>query len=292
MPILNDNITPMTPETPASFHPLSLGQQALWFLYQMAPESVAYNAFNTALIYSKIDIKSWHLAWENIVNRHPILRTTYTAIKGKIFQVIHQQLKLPLQEIDASHWTENELKEKIFLEAERLFNLEKEPAWRVTLFTRSEREHIFLLTMHQIASDLWSSDQIFNELRLWYAAETEQVSLEQIEDSLPKNTPYTQFVHWQSEMLSSPKGEKLWKYWQKQLSGELPIVNLPTDRPRPPVQSYRGETHIFRLNEELIRGLGEVARATDTTLYKLMLTAFLLESIGALPLLSLFQNGT
>ncbi|MBW4497711.1 MAG: amino acid adenylation domain-containing protein [Oscillatoria princeps RMCB-10] len=264
----------MTPETPASFHPLSLGQQALWFLYQMAPESVAYNAFNAALIHSTIDIKAWHRAWQNIVNRHPILRTTYTAIKGKTFQVIHQQLKLPLQEIDASHWNENELKEKIFLEAERLFNLEKEPAWRVTLFTRSEREHILLLTMHHIASDLWSSDLLFNELRLWYTAETEQVSLQQIEDSLPKNTPYPQFVHWQSEMLSGPKGEKLWEYWQKQLSGELPILNLPTDRPRPPVQSFRGETHIFRLNEELIRGLGEVARATGTTLYKLMLAAY------------------
>jgi hypothetical protein len=115
MPILNDNITPMTPETPASFHPLSLGQQALWFLYQMAPESVAYNAFNTALIYSKIDIKSWHSAWQKMVNRHPIIRTTYTAAEGKIFQVIHKQHLFPLQEIDASHWTEDDLKEKIFL---------------------------------------------------------------------------------------------------------------------------------------------------------------------------------
>jgi hypothetical protein len=84
-----------------------------------------------------------------------------------------------------------------------------------------------------------------------------------IEDSLPKNPPYTKFVNWQSEMLSSPKGEKLWEYWQKQLSGELPILNLPTDRPRSPVQSFRGETHIFRLDEELIQGLPEVARATE-----------------------------
>ncbi|MEG3973727.1 amino acid adenylation domain-containing protein [Microcoleus sp. herbarium8] len=264
----------MKPETPAFFHPLSLGQQALWFLYQMAPESVAYNTFNTALIYSNIDIKAWHRAWQNIVNRHPILRTTYTAAEGKIFQVIHEQLNLPLQEIDASHWTENEFKEIFFLEAERLFNLEKEPAWRVTLFTRSEQEHIFLLTMHHIASDLWSSDLLFNELRLWYAAETEQLSPQQVEDFLPKNLPYTDFVHWQSEMLSSPKAEKHWEYWQKQLAGDLPILNLPTDRPRPPIQSFRGKTHIFRLDEKLINGLEEVTRTTGTTLYKLMLTAF------------------
>ena len=75
----------------------------------------AYNAFNTALIYSKIDIKSWHSAWQKMVNRHPIIRTTYTAAEGKIFQVIHKQHLFPLQEIDASHWTEDDLKEKIFL---------------------------------------------------------------------------------------------------------------------------------------------------------------------------------
>jgi hypothetical protein len=130
------------------------------------------------------------------------------------------------------------------------------------------------MTMHHIGSDLWSGELLFNELRLWYAAETEQVSHQQIEDSFPKNLPYPQFAHWQSEMLSSPKGEKLWEYWQKQLSGELPILNLPTDRPRPLMQSFRRETHIFRLDEQLIQGLKEVARATGTTLYKLMLAAY------------------
>ena len=274
MPVGNDNITLMTPETPASFHPLSLGQQALWFLYQMAPESVAYNTFNTALIYSKLDIKAWRRAWKKIVSRHPILRTTYTTKQGQPFQLIHQKIKLPAQEIDAFQWTEDKLKQNILVETDRVFNLEKEPAWRVTLFTRSEREHIFLLTMHHIANDLWSYDLLFTELQLWYAAETEQLSPQQIEDFLPKNLPYTDFVHWQSEMLSGSKAEKHWDYWQQQLAGDLPILNLPTDRPRPPIQSFRGETHIFRIDEKLIRGLGEVARATGTTLYKLMLTAF------------------
>ncbi|MCT7965690.1 condensation domain-containing protein [Laspinema sp. D1] len=243
----------MKPETPASFHPLSLGQHALWFLYQMASESVAYNTFNTALIYSKLDIKAWRRAWKKIVSRHPILRTTYTINQGQPFQIIHQQIKLPAQEIDASQWAEDELIEKILLETDRIFNLEKEPAWRVTLFTRSKQEHILLVTMHHIATDLWSYDLLFTELQLWYAAGTEQLSPQQVEDSLPKNLPYTDFVNWQSEMLSSPKVEKHWEYWQKQLSGELPILNVPTDRPRPPIQSFRGGTHVFQLDEKLIR---------------------------------------
>jgi len=274
MPILNDNITPMTPETPASFHPLSLGQQALWFLYQMAPESVAYNIFITARILSNLDRKAWQRAWQKIVNRHPILRTTYTTYEGKPFQIIHEQIEVSIQVTDASNWSEDYLKEQILLETDRPFNLEKESVWRLNLFTRSAQEHILLLTMHHIASDSWSFDVIFNELFVWYAAETEQVSHQQIEDSLPKNLPYTDFVHWQSQMLSGSKGEKLWQYWQNQLSGELPVLNLPTDRPRPPVQSYRGETHISQLDEKLIQGLREVASSTGTSLYKLMLAAF------------------
>ena len=264
----------MTPETPASFHPLSLGQQALWFLYQMTPESVAYNIFDTALIRSPIDITAFHRAGQKIVNRHPILRTTYTTSEGKPFQIIHEQLEVFIQITDASSWSEDYLKKQILLEIDRPFTLEKQLPWRLNIFTLSPQKHILLLTMHHIASDSWSFDLLLTELQLWYAAETEQLSLQQIEDSLPKNLPYTDFVRWQSEMLSSLKAEKHGEYWQKQLSGELPILNLPTDRPRPPIQSFRGGTHIFQLDEKLIKRLGEVTRATGTTLYKLMLTAF------------------
>ncbi|MEG4345120.1 amino acid adenylation domain-containing protein [Microcoleus sp. A003_D6] len=274
MPVPNDTIAPMTPETPASFHPLSLGQQALWFLYQMAPESVAYNIFDTAVIRSPIDITALHRAWQKIVTRHPILRTTYTTYEGKPYQIIHEQLEGSIQVTEASNWSEDYLKEQILLETDRPFNLEKEPVWRLNLFTRSAEEHILLLTMHHIAGDIWSFDILFTELQLWHTAETEQISHQQIEDSLPKNLLYTDFVHWQSEMLSGPKAEKHWEYWQQQLAGDLPIVNLPTDRPRPSIQSFRGETHIFALEEQLIKGLGKLAKSTETSLYRVMLAAF------------------
>jgi len=272
--ILNGKFSDTSTGETTCFFPLSYGQQALWFLYQIAPESVAYNIFDTALIRSDIDIPAWQRAWQKIVNRHPILRTTYTTYEGKPFQNIQEQLEVSIQITDASNWSEDYLKKQILLETDRLFNLEKELPWRLNIFTLSPQEHILLLTMHHIASDSWSYDLLFTELQLWYAAETEQVSPQQIEDSLLKNLPYTDFVRWQSEMLSSPKAEKHWEYWQKQLAGDLPILNLPTDRPRPPIQSFRGKTHIFQLDEKLIKGVGEVARATGTTLYKLMLAAF------------------
>lgn len=272
--VLNDTIVSMMPERSASFHPLSLGQQAFWFLYQMAPESVAYNIFDTAVIRSHIDIKALHRAWQKIVNRHPILRTAYTIYEGKPFQIIQENLEIYIQITDASNWNKDYLKKQILLETDRSFNLEKELPWRLNIFTISSQEHILLLTMNHIASDSWSYDLLFTELQFWYAAETEQLSAQQVEDFLPKNLPYIDFVRWQSEMLSSPKAEKHWEYWQKQLSGELPILNLPTDRPRPPIQTFQGEIHISQLDKKLIQGLREVARATGTTLYKLTLAAF------------------
>ncbi|MEG4595030.1 condensation domain-containing protein [Microcoleus sp. F8_C2] len=86
MPVLNDTIAPMTPTTPTSFYPLSLGQQALWFLYQMAPERVAYNSFNTAVIRSPLDITALHRAWQKNVKCHPILRSIYTTYEGKPYR--------------------------------------------------------------------------------------------------------------------------------------------------------------------------------------------------------------
>ena len=260
-----------------TFYPLSHGQQALWFLYEMAPDSVAYNIFTAVKICSNLDIPALHRAWQQIVNRHPILRTTYTNYSGRPVQQIHEQKEIPIEVTDASNWSEDYLNKQILLETDRTFNLEKDSVLRVNLFTRSAQEHFLLLTMHHIASDSWSFDLLLNELQILYAAETKQAISQQIEvaeDFLTKNLPYTDFVHWQSSMLTSSRGEEKRKYWQKQLAGELPVLNLPRDRPRPPVQTYRGETHIFKLDEKLIQELKNFALTSGTSLYKILLAAF------------------
>ncbi|HBE35400.1 MAG TPA: non-ribosomal peptide synthetase, partial [Cyanobacteria bacterium UBA11368] len=259
------------------FYPLSYGQQALWFLYQMAPESVAYNIFITVRIRSALDIPTLCRAWEKIFDRHPILRTTYTTHQGKPVQLLHEQQEIDIQVTDASSWSEDYLREQIFAETDSPFNLERDSVLRVNLFTRSAQEHILLLTMHHIAGDMWSFDLLLNELQVLYASETQKASQEQTgvaSDSLPKNKVYPEFVRWQSEMLSGSRGEELWEYWQKQLAGELPILNLPTDRSRPTVQTYRGATHILKLDEQLIQGLRELALTSGTSLYRILLAAF------------------
>ncbi|WP_442940787.1 non-ribosomal peptide synthase/polyketide synthase [Nostoc sp.] len=258
-------------------YPLSSGQEAMWFIYQIAPESVAYNIFITVKINSYLNINSVNRVWEKIIENHPILRTTYTSHEGKSVQEINQQHNFNLEVTDASNWSEDYLKEKIFAIADRPFNLEKDPVLRVNLFTQSTEEHILLLTMHHIAGDMWSFDLLLSQFQALYAEEIEQISLQQTEtaiDDLTNNKSYLDLVRWQSEMLSSSRGEKHRQYWQEQLAGELPILNLLADKPRPTVQTYQGTAHISKLDKELIQKLQYLAQTSGTTLYQILLTAF------------------
>ena len=275
--MLNDKQLCAHTENVTSFFPLSYGQQALWFLYQMAPESIAYNIFITVRIRSALDLLSLRRAWQKIFERHPILRTTYTTYQGKPVQLVHEEQEVSIQLTDGTNWSEDYLREQILAETDRPFNLEKDSVLRINVFTRSAQEHILLLTMHHIAGDLWSFDLLLEEIQVLYAAETGKVSQEQTEIglySLNKKKPYAEFVRWQSEMLSSYRGEELWEYWQKQLAGELPILNLFTNRSRPPVQTDRGAMHVLKLDDQLIQNLRNLARAFGTSLYKILLAAF------------------
>ena len=127
-----------------------------------------------------------------------------------------------------------------------------------------------MLAVHHIVIDFWSLAVILNELGVLYPAEKAGVQA-----ALPPlDLQYTDYVRWQSEMLASPEGERLWAYWQKQLAGPLPVLNLPTDRPRPPIQTYHGAAHDFNLNDELARRLKALARTEGATLYMVLLAAF------------------
>ncbi|MBC1218452.1 non-ribosomal peptide synthetase, partial [Nostoc sp. UCD120] len=233
--------------------------------------------FITVKINSYLNIVAVNRVWEKIIEHHPILRTTYTSHEGKPLQQINEQYNFNLEVTDASNWSEDYLKEKIFAITDRPFNLEKDSVLRVNLFTRSAKEHILLLTMNHIAGDMWSFDILLSEFQALYANEIEQVSQEQTEaaaDSLTKNISYLEFVRWQSQMLSSSRGEKLWQYWQEQLAGELPILNLLADKPRPPIKTYQEAAHISKLDEQLIPKLKHLALASGKSLYQILLAAF------------------
>ena len=251
-------------------YPLSYGQRALWFLQQVAPESAAYNLVHAARIPTELDIPALRRAFQKLVDRHPALRTTFAAPHGEPVQRVHEHMEVSFQVEDASTWSEEYLNARLAEEVYRPFDLERGPLMRVKLFTRSPQDHILVLGMHHIVTDLWSLAVFLHELGVLYTAEKTGVPA----SLKPLPAQYTDFVHWQAEMLAGPEGERLWEFWRKQLAGELPVLDLPTDRPRPPIQTDRGAAQTIHFSAELTQRLKSLARAHGVPLHTALLAAF------------------
>ncbi|NEQ64995.1 MAG: amino acid adenylation domain-containing protein [Symploca sp. SIO2D2] len=249
---------------------LSYGQQAMWFLWKLAPKSCVYNVSMTTHIRSQVNVGHWRQAFQSLRKRHPILRSNFTQRGQKPIQLVQEHQELDFLQIDATTWSQDELDKRLVKAHQHPFDLEKEAVMRIRWFTRSEQEHILLLTIHHIAVDGWSLDLILKDLPKLYQIQTTDVEL-----SLPPLKHFYQdYVQWQQEMLEGTEGKRLWNYWQQQLAGELPVLNLPTDRPRPTIQTYNGAAHYFQLSEKLSEQLKEITQKEKATLYTTLLAAF------------------
>jgi amino acid adenylation domain-containing protein len=259
-------------ECPEIFHVYSLshGQRALWFLWQLAPESHAYNVSLPVCICSLIDIEAIEKAFVELIKRHAQLRSTFRRQGKEIIQQIHQNQQLYFLQVDGSTWSENELKAKV-LEAHKVpFDLEKGPVVRVNWFTISSKEHILLLNIHHIVCDGLSLNILLKELIQIYRAQQTGIEM-----NLPLiKHSYQDYVNWEKRALAGTQGEKLWSYWQKQLAGNLPILNLPTDRQRLPTQTYNGASHKFKLSSALINQVKNQAKSSGVTFYTILLAVF------------------
>src|SRR5271155_4942136 len=154
-----------------SFQPLSYNQQGIWFLYQLAPESMVYNVNFAARIRSDLDIAALRRGFQALVDRHPVLRTTFTVRDGKPAQQVRQKLRVNFAQTDASAWDSELLKARLLEEAYRPFDLERGPPLRVNLFTCSGQEHVLLIVVHHIVIDFWSLAVLLTELGVLYSAE-------------------------------------------------------------------------------------------------------------------------
>ena len=251
-------------------YPLSHGQAAMWFLHQLSPDSAAYNISFVVRICSEFDEAALLRTFRALLNRHEILRTVYKVRGNDLVQEIQANIEINLNTTDASNWSVAELKDRAAELSARPFNLERGPVCRLDLFRRSTSDAVLLLTVHHIAIDFWSLGVLLDELRLIYPAQVRGGGT-----PLPPRPPqYATYVQWQAETLAGQRRQQLKTYWQKQLSGKLPVLVLPTDRPRPPVQTYRGSSHQFKIAEELTRRLRELANAEGTTLYVTLLAVF------------------
>jgi natural product biosynthesis luciferase-like monooxygenase protein len=250
--------------------PLSYGQRALWFLWQLAPQSAAYNVMMAAQTYSAVDVPALKQSFQTLVDRHPSLRTRFPSAKGKPIQQVLARQPVDFQQVDASRLTWSELKLRLAEESHQPFNLETGPLLRVRLFTRSTQDDVLLVTAHHIVIDFLSFAIILDELRTLYPASRTglQASLRSLSGH------YLDYVKWQEEMLSGPEGERLWQYWQRQLKGPLPVLDLPPDHPRRQVQTFRGAARFFRVGSQLSARLQGLAETEGVSLYVLLLAAF------------------
>ena len=252
-------------EAPAALrYTLSHGQAALWFIHESAPESPAYNVGVALRIEAPLDAAALDRALRALVARHASLRATFSAPAGEPEQEIHVATSFRLQCTDASGWDEDELRRRISAAHRRPFQLGVGPALRAELFTRSAGEHVLLLSLHHIVCDAHSVWTMLDELHAAYLGRS----------LAPARATYADFVRWQREMLAGPAGEELWSFWRQQLSGELPVLNLPADYARPAVQAFRGASLSIRIGADLTRQSRELARSLGATLHNTLLTVF------------------
>ena len=254
--------------------PLSFPQQRLWFLYQMEPSSAAYNmplAFRLSGEL-KVDALQWSL--DEIVSRHEILRTTFDMLDQQPVQLVSGAGTLPLIVTDLSAIPPpvREAEAEMFMseETERPFDLARGPLIRANLMRLSADEHVLLVTMHHIISDGWSQTILLNELGALYEAAIAGRPLPLPELSIQ----YGDFAEWQREWLQGELLDQQLEYWRQHLAGAPPSLELPTDRPRPAVQSFNGDRESFVLSRDLSARLSELSRREDTTLFMTLLAAF------------------
>ncbi|PZO38888.1 MAG: non-ribosomal peptide synthetase [Pseudanabaena frigida] len=258
------------------FHPLSEGQEEFWFLSQIDPPSRSYNIYSSVKIRTVLDITAWYQAWKELFDRHSILRTTYTTIDGNLVQQIHAHLDAPIFIIDTKDWNEEYLQSQIFVESDRLFNLTQGPVIRICLFQRSLYESIQLITMHHIAGDIWSFDILLRELQSLYSWQIQKNDSDRATQELkllPDILSYSDFVNWQSQMLGGSQGKQLQEYWEHQLHGELPMVDLPFQKQSFSSRAVNCNSYID-IDLNLAERLKRFARDNTVSLYKVMLTAF------------------
>ena len=253
--------------------PVSFSQRRLWFLDQLEPGNAFYN-FPLAVPFKvAVNTSVLERAINEVVRRHEALRTVFAAVDGEPFQVVRPSLALPLTVIDLRHLDrEAQDAEMIRVAAEitqRPFDLVRGPLLRTALLRRDQNDQVFVLVMHHIISDGWSLGVFWRELIALYNAF--YVNASSPLPDLP--IQYADFAVWQRERLQGERLAALIAYWRTQLAG-MPALQLPTDRPRPAVLSYRGAFQDISLPGALTHALRALSQREGVTLFMMLFAAF------------------
>ncbi|WP_375476969.1 amino acid adenylation domain-containing protein [uncultured Nostoc sp.] len=255
--------------------PLSFAQQRLWFLAQLEPDSPFYNIPAAVRLQGELNIKVLQQTFNEILRRHEALRTNFQTVEGQAITVISKAKPLILlPTIDISELPlaqqEVEIRQQAAQEAQQPFDISSDHLLRVKLLRLDAQEHIVLLTMHHIASDGWSIGVLVQELATLYPA----FCNEQLSPLTELPIQYVDFAAWQRQWLQAEVLETQIFYWQKLLEDAPRVLELPTDYPRPAIQTFRGATYSFELSDELCVALNKFSQQQGSTLFMTLLAAF------------------
>lgn len=247
--------------------PLSHGQQALWFLHKLAKNSAAYNLAYAVKIRQAIQPDLLRKAFEIITERHSILLTTFQATNSGLAQIYMPERGFLFEERTAEGLKQEELHAELEGLAVLPFDLENGPLFRIYLLKSKEEEHTLLLVIHHIIADFWSLSILLKELTKIYhlLCDAKPVNL-----PLPQSS-YFDYIKKQSEIMNKPQLEQ---FWMKNLSGELPILNLATDYRRPAVQTYNGASCTLMLDSVLSDKIRKYSTDRGATVYMTCLAVF------------------
>jgi amino acid adenylation domain-containing protein len=259
--------------------PLSFAQQRLWFLDQLAPGSPVYNIPEAIRLVGALSLPALENSFAEILRRHQALRTTFQSTNGQPVQVVTSDYRFSLALCDLSHLGEAARQEEIqrlaVAEARKPFDLTRDLMLRASLVRLAPEEHVLFITMHHIASDAWSIGILYGELATLYRAFLEGKNPAEAGGLLPElPIQYPDYATWQRQWLDGQVLEEQLTYWKNQLAGAPDLLELPIDKPRPAVQSFRGGARSMLLPRELARDLKALSRREGVTLFMLLLGAF------------------
>jgi len=255
-------------------YPLSYAQQRLWFLDQFEPNSAFYNVPSAIRLRGSLDVDALENSLNDVIIRHEVLRAKFITKDGQPVQLIEPEIKLGLQVIDLTSLSGEE-QDSIALriaseEANVPFELSSGPLIRAKLLRLGSQDHIFLLTIHHIVFDGWSNGILVQEIAALYEAYTGGGIV-----NLPKlEIQYADYAQWQRNWLKGDVYQQQISYWVAKL-GELPeVLELPTDRPRPPVQTYHGGHYKFDIAQDLVHQIKQFTLKHNLTQYVTILAAY------------------
>lgn len=249
---------------------LSFAQQRLWFLDQYDPQSTLYNLPAALRLEGPLNVPALEKSLNEIIRRHESLRTTFDIAGERPVQIVHEPSFCKLPVTDLQDLGAEEASRLIAEEAERGFDLANGPLLRTQLLRISPTNHIFLVTMHHIVSDGWSIKIFIHELAALYEANCRKQKC-----SLPDlSIQYADFALWQREWLQGAVLSGQLDYWRKQLADAPPLLEFPTDRPRPAYKTFHGSALVFSIGQGIGSEIGSLGRQEGATLFMALLAGF------------------